>query len=67
MAGPAYGNAKHELVHGPEIVDAEASTRAAAGAAPTDLEFEGLVTDYNTLVVKFNALLAACRSANIIA
>lgn len=77
MAGPAYGNAKHELVHGPAIADsASVSTITApvAGANPTAAEFAVLVTAvnalrtaHNALVTDYNLLLAAARSANLIA
>jgi hypothetical protein len=54
-SGPKYGNKQGQLVHGPAVSDAA----QAAGAAPTKAE-------YDALVAKFNALLAACRSANIV-
>lgn len=52
----SYGNSRGNLTHGPSIEDAT----PAAGAAPTKAE-------YDALVEKFNTLLAACRSANVIA
>ena len=77
MAGPSYGNARHELTHGPAIADAATQatiTAPVAGANPTAAEFATLVTavnalatKYNALVADHNALLAAARSANVIA
>lgn len=50
------------------VTNAAAATAvAAAGATPTKAEFDALLADCNALRTKLNALLAALRTAGVMA
>lgn len=48
------------------IVDSATNVAAAAGATPTKAEFDALVTAYNALATRMNALLAAVEGVGIL-
>ncbi|MEV7364252.1 hypothetical protein ACWENS_10695 [Streptomyces sp. NPDC004532] len=64
---PAGGKAR-EGKQAAAVPDATAATSAAAaGSTPTKAEYDALRTDYLALRTKVNALLAALRTAGLLA
>lgn len=64
---PAAGAAR-SAKRGAHVANTPAATAAAAaGATPTDAEFDLLLADVNALRTTVNALLASLRTAGLIA